>query len=502
MIPDIPFVIGGALFGILAAVAGVFGSVVGVALLLSKNKSRVLMAALVLTFMVPLHKIIGPVVTNTQSGAPGLILDGTTMVMLALVTMWIVEGTFQRDVIRALRRPIFWAPAAGMLLYSFSIFNSENSYLSISELYRLTLVYAVFFYFGARVKKRSEIAAVLSILCVFVFVEFFVVSMQKFTGGVFGLDVLGVPQTQQERTSALGSVGRPAGTLIHPVFLAIVLCMIVLIALSLAIFMKDRKIRIISIGVIPFALVQIYFSQSRGPLLGLAPAMVMLIIVGTAYHRINAKIWVGATIAVLLGAAAVSPQLTKFYKANFGDKHIDLEVRSRLQLNTVGFRMFYDEPLAGHGLNNFTQVMDEFTGEPLLFPGYPSHNFFVLTAAETGLLGLAAVALIGVSLAWRAMRLAASRDPFFRSIGFAMLSILLLHIVAEQLSYSLRQEVPLYLLWLFAGLMMACFRIQEDEKRQALMAYAPPPLDFDPTIPEDGIADDAHLLEESQGIRR
>ncbi len=389
-----------------------------------------------------------------------------------------------------------------MLLYSFSIFNSENSYLPIAELYRLTLVYAVFFYFGARVKKRSEIAAVLSMLCVFVFVEFFVVSMQKFTGGVFGLDVLGVPQTQQERTSALGSVGRPAGTLIHPVFLAIVLCMIVLIALSLAIFMKDRRIRIISIGVIPFALIQIYFSQSRGPLLGLAPAIVLLLIVGTAYHRLNTKMWVGATIAVLLAAAVLSPQLTKFYQANFGDSHIDLEVRSRLQLNSVGFRMFYDEPLAGHGLNNFTQVMDEFTAEPLLFPGYPSHNFFILTAAETGLLGLAAVALIGVSLAWRAIRLAASRDPFFRSMGFAMLSILLLHVVAEQLSYSLRQEVPLYLLWLLAGLMMACFRIHEDEQRQALIAYAPPPLDFGPTIPVDAIADDARLLEESQGVRR
>ena len=62
-------------------------------------------------------------------------------------------------------------------------------------------------------------------------------------------------------------------------------------------------------------------------------------------------------------------------------------------------------PITGTGLNNFTQIEHRYTTEPLLFPGFPSHNLFILTAAETGVLGLAGLLIIGAALAWNAIRL-------------------------------------------------------------------------------------------------
>jgi O-antigen ligase len=161
------------------------------------------------------------------------------------------------------------------------------------------------------------------------------------------------------------------------------------------------------------------------------------------------------------------PQVQSFYANNFGSRHLGVEIESRLQLNEVGYRMIDAHPLTGVGLNNFTQVMDQYTRERLLFPDFPSHNLFVLTWAETGMLGFAALLIVGGALGWQAVRLGRSHDPLYRSMGWAMVGILVAHVVGEQLSYSLRQVVPLALFWLLAGLMMACVRMHEDDVRRA-----------------------------------
>jgi hypothetical protein len=61
----------------------------------------------------------------------------------------------------------------------------------------------------------------------------------------------------------------------------------------------------------------------------------------------------------------------------------------RNQLTQMAFAMFYDRPLTGVGLNNFTVVMDRYG----LIPAttrflQPVHNIYLLLLSETGLAGL------------------------------------------------------------------------------------------------------------------
>jgi len=63
----------------------------------------------------------------------------------------------------------------------------------------------------------------------------------------------------------------------------------------------------------------------------------------------------------------------------------------RAELNWIALEMFKDHPLLGVGLNNFTVRMSEY-GEVSGWTRFlqPAHNVYLLIAAETGLLGLAA----------------------------------------------------------------------------------------------------------------
>jgi O-Antigen ligase len=461
-------IMGSAFFALFLGVAAVFGIVIVVALVLASDRSRILMVAVVATMLFPVHKKLGTLVLNTESGAPGLIVTSTMVVLAGLYIAWMVEGTFKRDVVRALRRPVFWTPLLAMFLASFSINAAQNSYLAISQLVYWLFIYALFLYFGARVHSRTDIAWILGAFGALAVIEAGVVVLQKV--GIFGLGFLNVKTQAIARTTDVGDIGRPFGTLVHPVFLAITVSMIALVALSLAMFLSNKWVRLACLAVVLLCLGQIYLTQARGPLLGVIPALAVLIAIGATRHRISARAWVTGSFLVLAALIVLWPQVQTFYENNFGSSHFSIEVKSRVQLNNVGERMIDSSPLTGTGLNNFTQIEDRYTTEPLLFPGFPSHNLFILTAAETGVLGLAGLLIIGAALAWNAIQLGQSRDPLFRAIGWAMFCIIILNVIAEQLSYSMREEVPLTVFWIFAGLMMACIRMQEDERRTRRLA--------------------------------
>ncbi len=461
MIAPTTLAIGGMFFLILLGVVGVFGITVTIALVVARDRSLVLMVATVASLIFPVHKLIGPFVEGTQAGAPGLLITSTMLVLGLLYVAWLVEHRFVPDVVRALRRPVFWAPLVAMLLACFSIGLAENDYLVLSQLVYWGFVYALFLYFGARVHKRKEVVAILVTFGVIAMLEAAVVALQKV--GIIGLGLLTSDAEALARTTDVSTIGRPFGTLIHPVFLGITVAMIAVVMFSLALYLERTWIRLVCLVIVLACLVQIYLAHARGPLLGVVPTLLFLLVIGAAHHRIPAQAWTAGAVALLIGLVVFSPQIQDFYEANFGSRHFGLEVNSRAQLNDVGWRMIDRSPVVGVGLNNFTWVMDEYTEEPLIFPGFPSHNLFILTAAETGLLGLAGLLATGVALAWNALGLLKSRDPLFRAIGSSMLGILLLNLIAEQVSYSLRQEVPLSVLWIFAGLTMACVRIREDE---------------------------------------
>jgi Tol biopolymer transport system component/O-antigen ligase len=448
---------------ILVAGAAAIGLITLLALV--PNRSAVLQVGFVISLIVLQHKKFGTLVTNTESGASGLYISSADVMVVLLYVSWLIEGTFWRETKRALRQPVFWAPLAGLGLMSFSLFAASNVYLSMSEIFSLLWPYLIFFYFGARLRARRELGVVLGALGFFALVELAVVLLQWKTGGVLGLSFLGVPTQLTQRTLDLGAVGRPFGTIIHPVFLSDVLGMFTVVAMCLAIFVPDRRVKQASLLAVPVCVAPIFLASARGPALALISTLAVLLTF-TALRR-----YVGrrTILASLGGVAAIGlafyPKLSKLVAENFGTHHISVEIQARLQLNGVALRMIDTSPLIGKGLNNYTQIMDKFAPFPLLFPGFPAHNLYLLQLAETGFLGLFGMLFVAMALAKVGADLARSEDHLARAFGYALLCLLLFNFVEEMLSYSLREEVPLNIFWLLCGLALACRRMVRDEHR-------------------------------------
>src|SRR5680860_1418745 len=121
--------------------------------------------------------------------------------------------------------------------------------------------------------------------------------------------------------------------------------------------------------------------------------------------------------------------------------------------------MIADHPVIGVGLNNFQEAMGPYDPYGLLFAGNPVHNIYLLQAAETGYVGLLGLLLVGGVLFAVSFRLARCTDPLLGGLGTGISAVFAFLAIEELLGFSLRQEIPLALYWLLAGIAVAGLRM-------------------------------------------
>jgi O-antigen ligase len=190
------------------------------------------------------------------------------------------------------------------------------------------------------------------------------------------------------------------------------------LALALALFGRDPRMRWAAAGASGLLLFALYLSDSRGALLGLVAALVVLVAIGWRYER-------QALIAIAIGA----PLLAIAWFAHLIPTSIENKLLAQFRVNDVsltaqvndanfstierlahwvaGLRMFRAHPLLGVGAGNYDAAYARYK-----VPGWDesltqAHNYYINAAAETGILGLLALlAIVAVALwlAWRATR--------------------------------------------------------------------------------------------------
>jgi O-antigen ligase len=75
--------------------------------------------------------------------------------------------------------------------------------------------------------------------------------------------------------------------------------------------------------------------------------------------------------------------------------------------------MIKSAPLLGIGLNNYLSRLPDFKLDPTVFRLFqPVHNIFLLTAAETGLMGLSLFLFLVIKSLKNSLDMPASRDSF------------------------------------------------------------------------------------------
>ncbi|MBI5395440.1 MAG: O-antigen ligase family protein, partial [Verrucomicrobia bacterium] len=161
-------------------------------------------------------------------------------------------------------------------------------------------------------------------------------------------------------------------------------------------------------------LVAIALTRSRGAALALALAAGAW---GLTRLRPRARWLVGGIAVIVVAIAAFSPALIQSAKTQWR-----LDVRPAIWLGTV--RAIAEAPLFGHGPGSFVRAYPahrppEYFDRPKAAPVTDhAHNEFLETAAETGLVGLAAflgVIMVGARAARVAIRRA--EDPTLRALA-------------------------------------------------------------------------------------
>ena len=140
---------------------------------------------------------------------------------------------------------------------------------------------------------------------------------------------------------------------------------------------------------------------------------------------------------------------------------LDQSSNERNFYNLAGLKMIRKHPLAGIGIGESLLKLQNYTNNKLLpWQIQPIHNYFLLVAAETGLLSsilLLIFFLIHVKQLWLSIKIKTGELSIFKITLFTILCSFLILMVFDHYFYTLEQTSVLF--WVFLGLIKAEIQI-------------------------------------------
>ncbi|MCB1028474.1 MAG: O-antigen ligase family protein [Microthrixaceae bacterium] len=425
-----------------------------------KNRTLFFMFVFASSFSLILYKKFTPFLA--ESYAVAIYITTVDVVILFLYFIWAAEGTLFADLRAGLRNPVFMLPVAGIAITLLSAVNAVDQRLVWAEIIRYLWMFALFVYVGIRVRRKEHVWAFMFGWLVFLSVQVIVSTSQRYTGGFLGIEILALKPDPMEPNSL--EFMRPFGTQIHPVFLGCVVGMVCVMVACFALHVpKGRLMRYALLACIPLAFWSTLLSKARGPLVALLPTLAVIAFFVVRRKLISPRLLVVGLLLGLIGAGVFNQQVTGLTDSMFSaESNFRENWNARWKINLIAYRMVREHPLVGTGINSFESQIDDYTYEENPFDFRPAHNLFVLMAAETGLIGLGLVIVIGLVYARYAYRLTRARDPMFVSLGIGALAVLVFLIAEELNSFTLKQDVPMAMFWTIFGLVVAANRMVDE----------------------------------------
>lgn len=190
------------------------------------------------------------------------------------------------------------------------------------------------------------------------------------------------------------------------------------VALALALLARDPRMRWVAGGASALLLFALYLANSRGALLGLVAAVIVIVAAGWRLERWTAlAALVGAPVVAVAWFTHLIPlriQNSLLSQFRVNDVSLTGQINDanfstieRLAHWVAGIHMFQAHPVLGVGAGNYGAAYQQYK-----VPGWEeslthAHNYYINVAAETGILGLLtflAVVAAALYLAWRATR--------------------------------------------------------------------------------------------------
>ncbi len=187
----------------------------------------------------------------------------------------------------------------------------------------------------------------------------------------------------------------PGGFMIDRNAFAVALNMAIPLLVGVAMTAERKAVRIAALALVPFCMITIFCTFSRGGLLTMGVVGAMLI------WRTRKPVL--ATLVLALGIAAFSYTASDQLKEKYADRSSsitsyedDSSAMGRIRAWGVALQMWRDHPVTGVGPRNFTLLYRRYSNEDEV---HVAHNSYLQMLAETGLPGfLLFVSLLVVAL--------------------------------------------------------------------------------------------------------
>lgn len=343
---------------------------------------------------------------------------------------------------------LFWAMAllASMLL---SLYSAINEALALKAFISLTggIVFACVVLAVVRVPRDIRVIAT-----AFVVVSVVISAVAVSSGSAF------------EATHGGAQVsGRLEGAFDHPNQLGALCAMAAPIAAALLFAARGVTRRVLAVAALGLILVALGLSLSRGAWLGAGLAFLLMLVTLREARRLMAIITIPVVIVgiIVWTAAAQRPEIRVV-----GERARSFTTLSpydaREEIWAEAIRQIKEDPLTGQGPGSFSVASTRVGGGATTVRATHAHNIWLNWGAEIGLVGVAFLTGLMVSLAaatYRAGRLARSRGQPRDRVLFVGIAAALLSVLGQGIfDYPLTNPVVHLAVWCLIGLLLAAAR--------------------------------------------
>jgi O-antigen ligase len=402
---------------------------------------RVLLAVVVLETPIQFDRYFGHDEAEAALGAlSGYAVSITTMAIVGLYWLWILEGTAQLRPPSTVSRTFLVPHALYALLVVASVTWALSPLVATYEVAILLQALAIFVWVAFNIRSIPELTFLLRLFAVAVLLQ---------VG--FAMVLLAGPATIELGPVTLIRQGsRVEGTIGSPNAYGAYLALLTPVMLAMAIGGATKHDRRLGLAGLLGGVTAMVSSGSRGAwvasFIGLGFAVIIGLRRGWLGRRVVARVLLAALIPSLLLQSVLVDRLSQFN---------DAAAQSRFPLMQLAWEMIVERPFLGFGANNFTAALPGFLdsdlGQTWLFT---VHNKYLLVASETGVIGLV---LFVWMLVWTVrLALAAShhREIVVASTAVGLAAGIVTNMV-HMLADIFHDRVSTTSLWLLMGLVLA-----------------------------------------------
>ncbi len=366
-----------------------------------KDARRVILGALIVVTPLSIGKAVFEV-TTPASLTQGISLDLTDILVLAMIVLLAVRPKENLGSPRAIL-PALLPAAAWVALSALSLFDAGDGRLALIQLLIMAKLFLLFVVVASYLTQTGDLAPVLVGLAVIVALEALLGVYQRISGQSLGLLQLGEASTIAQQPMNLTSTYRVQGTLGHPNSYAMYLMAAIPLLFALLFCAAPRSIKLLAGGAVLLGAVGVLLSLSRSGWASLALALTVVMALAVWRKRMHpgtALLIASGMALALFGLNLLMDNLIGL-RLTSGDQG---SAASRLPLAQTALKVIGDHPWLGAGLNNYRHMLPLYnaSGSTVV------HNVYLLIAAETGVLGLAAFLLLLAVMLRHAWRLASS----------------------------------------------------------------------------------------------